>query len=129
MGKNPNKENGYRARVVVNDFDWGNLSQPRYPMHDLIIYELHVRGFTQHSSSGAAYPGTFAGLKEKIPYLKELGITAVELMPVFEFDETMDKREVNGRTLLDYWGYNTVSFLPQTAAIRQSRRITAREKS
>ncbi len=109
-GKNPNKENGYRARVVVNDFDWGNLSQPRYPMHDLIIYELHVRGFTQHSSSGAAYPGTFAGLKEKIPYLKELGITAVELMPVFEFDETMDKREVNGRTLLDYWGYNTVSF-------------------
>ena len=59
-------------------------------MSDLIIYELHVRGFTKHASSGTEHPGTFAGLKEKIPYLKELGITAVELMPIFEFDETWE---------------------------------------
>ena len=115
-GKNPDKEHGYRARVVVNDFDWGKDFQPRHAMQDLIIYEMHVRGFTQHESSGVLHPGPFAGLMEKIPYLKELGITAVELMPIFEFDETMAKREVNGRTLLDYWGYNTVSFFsPNTS--------------
>lgn len=86
------------------------------PIQDLIIYELHVRGFTKDASSGVSHPGTFAGIKEKIPYLKELGITAVELMPVFEFDETMGRREVNGRTLLDYWGYNPVSFFaPNTS--------------
>ena len=89
---------------------------PVRPIQDLIIYELHVRGFTKDASSGVSHPGTFAGIKEKIPYLKELGITAVELMPVFEFDETMGRREVNGRTLLDYWGYNPVSFFaPNTS--------------
>lgn len=115
-GENPNSVNGYRARVVVNDFDWGASRQPLSPMQDLIIYELHVRGFTNHPSSGVKHPGTFEGLKEKIPYLKELGITAVELMPIFEFDETMGKREVDGKKLLDYWGYNTVSFFaPNTS--------------
>lgn len=69
-----------------------------------------MRGFTKHASSGVQFPGTFEGIREKIPYLKALGITAVELMPVFEFDETMGKREIGGRTLLDYWGYNTVGF-------------------
>ena len=70
---------------------------PVRPIEDLIIYELHVRGFTQNPSSNVAHPGTFEGIREKIPYLKDLGITAVELMPVFEFDETMGKRDVNGR--------------------------------
>ena len=65
-------------------------------MSDLIIYELHVRGFTKHPSSNVKHGGTFEGLKEKIPYLKELGINAVELMPVFEFDETINAREVTG---------------------------------
>jgi len=89
---------------------------PVRPIQDLIIYELHVRGFTKDASSGVSHPGTFEGIREKIPYLKELGITAVELMPVFEFDETMGRREVNGRTLLDYWGYNPVSFFaPNTS--------------
>ncbi|MDO4273860.1 MAG: alpha-amylase family glycosyl hydrolase [Eubacteriales bacterium] len=115
-GSNPNKINGYRARVVVDDFDWGSSAQPRHHMRDLIIYETHVRGFTKHPSSKVKYPGTFQGLKEKIPYLKAMGITAVELMPVFEFDETMGKREVGGKTLLDYWGYNTVGFFaPNTS--------------
>lgn len=109
-GKEPDREKGYHGRVVFNDFDWGDAREPKKPMQELIIYEMHVRGFTKHASSGVQFPGTFEGIREKIPYLKALGITAVELMPVFEFDETMGKREIGGRTLLDYWGYNTVGF-------------------
>ena len=115
-GEQPNQDHEYRARVVVNDFDWGDHVDPVRPIEDLIIYELHVRGFTKDPSSNVAHPGTFEGIREKIPYLKDLGITAVELMPVFEFDETMGKRDVNGQTLLDYWGYNPVSFFaPNTS--------------
>ena len=101
-GKEPDREKGYHGRVVFNDFDWGDAREPKKPMQELIIYEMHVRGFTKHASSGVQFPGTFEGIREKIPYLKALGITAVELMPVFEFDETMGKREIGGRTLLDY---------------------------
>lgn len=119
-GEQPNQDHGYRARVVVNDFDWGDHVDPVRPIQDLIIYELHVRGFTKDASSGVEHPGTFAGIQEKIPYLKDLGITTVELMPVFEFDETMGRREVNGRMLLDYWGYNPVSFFaPNTSYTAQ----------
>lgn len=115
-GEKKRNNKNYHARVVRNNFDWGNMAQPLLPMSDLIIYEMHVRGFTKHKSSGVKHPGTFAGLMEKIPYLKKLGVTAVELMPIFEFDETMGKREVEGRELLDYWGYNTVSFFaPNTS--------------
>ena len=110
------KQGSYHARVVRDVFDWGDMPQSSRKMSDLIIYELHIRGFTRHSSSGVAHPGTFAGLKEKIPYLKELGINAVELMPIFEFDETRNSRTVNGKQLLEYWGYNTVSFFaPNTS--------------
>ena len=110
------KEGAYHARVVKDVFDWGDMPQSSKEMSDLIIYELHVRGFTQHPSSGVQHRGTFAGLMEKIPYLKELGINAVELMPIFEFDETVNTREVNGRKLLEYWGYNTVGFFaPNTS--------------
>lgn len=106
----------YKARVVQDNFDWGAQAAPLIPMEDLVIYEMHVRGFTRHESSGVDYPGTFSGIKDKIPYLKELGINAVELMPVFEFDEMKDCREVDGRQVLDYWGYNTVSFFaPNTS--------------
>lgn len=106
----------YKARVVQDNFDWGAQPAPLIPMEDLVVYEMHVRGFTKHKSSGVKYPGTFAGLKDKIPYLKELGINAVELMPVFEFDEMKDCREVDGKQVLDYWGYNTVSFFaPNTS--------------
>lgn len=104
------KLDAYHARVVKDMFDWGDMPQSSQEMSDLIIYELHVRGYTHHWSSGVEHKGTFAGLKEKIPYLKELGINAVELLPIFEFDETMNAREVDGKRLLDYWGYNTVSF-------------------
>ncbi len=100
----------YHARVVRDVFDWGTMPQSGREMNELIIYELHVRGFTNHPSSGVKQRGTFAGLREKIPYLKELGVNAVELMPIFEFDENMNAREVDGKVLLDYWGYNTVGF-------------------
>jgi glycogen operon protein len=115
-GYKPKRGYSYKSRVVASDFDWGNSKKLLIPMEDLIIYELHVRGFTNHQSSNVTYPGTFAGLAEKIPYLKELGINAVELMPIFEFDEMRDERNVNGKRLLDYWGYNSVSFFaPNTS--------------
>lgn len=104
------KKGAYHARVVRDLFDWGDMPQSNRELSDLVIYELHVRGFTYDPSSGVKHRGTFAGLKEKIPYLKELGINAVELMPIFEFDETMNTRNVDGKELLDYWGYNTVGF-------------------
>lgn len=104
------RSRGYRARVVKDIFDWGDMPQSSRELSDLVIYELHVRGYTQHPSSGVKNPGTFAGLKEKIPYLKELGINAVELMPIFAFDETMNSREMDGQHLLDYWGYNSIGF-------------------
>ncbi len=119
-GTENKKGSFYKARVVQDNFDWGNEPNPLIPMEDLVIYELHVRGFTRHGSSGVSFPGTFSGVMEKIPYLKELGVNAVELMPIFEFDEMKDCREVNGRKVLDYWGYNTVSFFaPNTSYTSQ----------
>ena len=103
-------EHTYHARVVKDRFDWGDMPQSRQELCDLIIYELHVRDFTHHPSSGVQHRGTFSGLMEKIPYLKELGINAVEMMPIFEFDETMNSRTVDGNHLLECWGYNTVGF-------------------
>lgn len=115
-GHSPNKGAFYKARVVKDDFDWGKEPRPLIPMEDLVIYEAHTRGYTKHPSSGVKHPGTFAGLMEKIPYLKELGVNAVELMPIFEFDEMKDNRVVDGKPLVDYWGYNTVSFFaPNTS--------------
>ena len=108
-------DKGYRARVVRNNFDWGTAANPKIPMEDLIIYELHVRGFTKMAADVTA-PGTFLGIREKIPYLKELGVNAVEMMPIFEFDELSGRRTVNGKEVLNYWGYNTVSFFaPNTS--------------
>lgn len=110
------KDFEYRARVVKSSFDWGNIKQLEQPFEDLVIYETHVRGYTKDKSSGVSAPGTFAGLKDKIPYLKDLGINAVELMPIFEFDEMESARVVDDVQLYNYWGYNTVSFFaPNTS--------------
>lgn len=110
------KDFEYRARVVKSSFDWCNIKQLEQPFEDLVIYETHVRGYTKDKSSGVSAPGTFAGLKDKIPYLKDLGINAVELMPIFEFDEMESARVVDGVQLYNYWGYNTVSFFaPNTS--------------
>ncbi|MCB1180980.1 MAG: glycogen debranching protein GlgX [Chlamydiia bacterium] len=93
-------------------FNWEEDTFPRIPLKNLIIYEMHVRGFTQDATSEVKNPGTFLGIIEKIPYLKELGINAIELMPIFEFDEN-DNTHTNPSTqkpLHNYWGYSTVNF-------------------
>jgi isoamylase len=93
-------------------YDWENVESPHIPLSESIIYELHVRGFTRHASSGVKYPGTFDGLIEKIPYLKELGITTVELLPVQQFDpfENPYYDPNTHKQLTNYWGYNPVCF-------------------
>lgn len=100
--------------VILSEapFDWGLDASPQIPSEDLIIYEMHVRGFTRHRTSGTANPGTFLGLIEKIPHLIKLGINAVQLMPMFEFNECEYERRnpVNGKRLYNYWGYSHVSF-------------------
>ena len=99
-----------RCRVIFEDYPWEGDRQLELPIDDLIIYELHVRGFTKDPSSGVTHGGTFRGVVEKIPYLKELGVNCVELLPVFEFDEKEGNRSYNGNRLFNYWGYSTVSF-------------------
>ncbi|HBY59669.1 MAG TPA: glycogen debranching enzyme, partial [Solibacterales bacterium] len=113
-----------RRSLVVRDdeFDW-EFDQPlNIPLADSVIYETHVRGFTQHPSSGVELPGTFAGLIEKIPYLKELGVTAVELLPVNEFEEADTDRvdPVTGEKLLNFWGYQPISFFAPNSAYAAS---------
>jgi glycogen debranching enzyme GlgX len=89
-------------------FDWGQDAPPRIPWEKGVIYEMHIRSFTQDPSSGVAHPGTFLGMIEKIPYLQELGINAVELMPIFEWDETHCKNvdPETGKPLVNMWGYD-----------------------
>lgn len=98
--------------IVVRDRPFAIDRQINIPLKETIIYELHVRGFTRHPSSGTEAKGTFSGLTEKIPYLKELGITAVELMPVQEFDEfeNINHNPLTGERLKNYWGYSTLAF-------------------
>ena len=107
-----------RSRLVTDDFDWEGDHPLSTPMSRTVIYELHVRGFTQHPSSAVRHPGTFLGLCEKIPHLKALGVTAVQLMPVMEFDELdcPNKHPVTGERLRNYWGYNTLSFFAPKSA-------------
>jgi isoamylase len=107
----------HRARLALDDFDWETDRPLEIPIEDLVIYELHVRGFTRHPSSGVKWPGTFAGLMAKIPYLTELGINCVELMPICEFDEFENSRQSpeTGAWLLNYWGYSPVGFFAPKA--------------
>ncbi|MCW5848796.1 MAG: glycogen debranching protein GlgX [Anaerolineae bacterium] len=115
----PNWDDSYphRARLVYDDFDWEGDHALEIPIQDLVIYEMHVRSFTRHPSSGVRHPGTYAGLREKIPYLKELGVNCVELLPIFEFDEFENSRRhpETGEMLYQYWGYSTVGFFAPKA--------------
>lgn len=120
-GVTPDWEDIYhhRGRIAFDDFDWGNDRALEIPPEDQIIYEMHVRSFTRHESSGIKenHRGTFAGIRDKISYLKELGVNAVELMPVYEFDEFENSRPnpQTGETLYNYWGYSTVGFFSPKA--------------
>lgn len=100
------------CRILIDDFDWGDDRPLKTPLADTVIYELHIRGFTQSDSSTVSAPGTYLGVIEKIPYLLDLGITAVELLPVTEFDEndTVFQDPQTGKRLKNFWGYNPVSF-------------------
>jgi isoamylase len=113
-----NLTSSMRSVVVdVSDYDWEGDQPLHRPMSESIIYEMHVRGFTKSPTSGVKNPGTFAGVIEKIPYLQQLGVTAIELLPVFEFDEKEVQRlsPIDGQPLVNYWGYSTVSFFaPQS---------------
>lgn len=106
-----NLASSMRSVVIdCNDYDWEGDRLLNRPTEDLIIYEMHVGGFTKSPTSGVRHPGTFAGIVEKIPYLQSLGITAIELMPIFDFDDTEPLRIVDGQPLVNYWGYSTMSY-------------------
>ena len=102
--------------VDTSNYDWEGDKPLNHPLNESVIYEMHVRGFTRSPDSGCRYPGTFAGVIEKIPYLKQLGVTAVELLPVFDFDETEVKQiGPDGKPLPNFWGYDPFSyFCPQS---------------
>jgi glycogen operon protein len=112
-----NLKTSMRSVVIdASGYDWEGDKPLSRPTEDSIIYETHVRGFTQSPTSGVRHPGTFAGLVEKIPYLKDLGINAVELLPIFDFDETAVLRIVDGKGLRNFWGYSTIGyFAPQSS--------------
>ena len=120
-GITPDWDNIYqhRARIGFDDFDWEDDRPLEMSPEDQIIYEMHVRSFTRHPSSGVKekHQGTFAGIRDKIPYLKELGVNAVELMPVYEFDEFENSRlnPETGEMRYNYWGYSTVGFFAPKA--------------
>lgn len=111
-GTRPAKSNSPGCGIIRHDFDWQGDRPLNIPLRESIIYELHPRGFTQHPSSGVNHPGTYQGITEKIPYLRQLGITAIELMPVTEFDEndTIFTNPQTGERLKNFWGYSPISF-------------------
>lgn len=139
---NASQKRAVRGGISLDGFEWGDDSQIRRPFNEVILYQLHVRGYTKHSSSGVRHKGTFKGLIEKIPYMKELGINALLLLPCYEFDEVQEEvRIYNGRYVplqqygskekesetkeggtsyvkLNYWGYgaqDTYYLAPKTA--------------
>lgn len=105
-----------RCKVVLEDYVWEGDRALEIPFEDLVIYEMHVRGFTKDPASPAKRKGTFAAVVEMIPYFKELGINCVELLPVFEFDELENSRKWEGERLYNFWGYSTVGFFAPKSA-------------
>ena len=113
----------HRGQIIREDFDWQGDKPLEIPSSDLVIYELHVRSFTQSETSGVRRRGTFAGLVEKIPYLKSLGVNCVELMPIFAFDEFEMCPNADGGSRLNLWGYSTVGFFAPKAGYAASARF------
>jgi len=111
VGPQDNIATSMRCAIVDRSaYDWEGDRVLKRPIHESIIYEVHVGGFTRSSSSGVAHPGTFAGMIDKIPYLQALGVTAVELLPMFEFDDTNVSVSPAGDAIRNYWGYSTIGF-------------------
>ena len=115
----------HRARITRFDYDWRGDKHLEIPMEELVIYEMHVRGFTNHESSNVKYKGTYSGIREKIPYLKELGVNCVELMPITSFDEFENSREspITGEKLLNYWGYSSIGFFAPKAGYAKTGKV------
>ena len=124
-GRKPDPDDPFphRGQIIREDFDWEGDKQLEIPLNDLVIYEAHVRSMTMHKSSGVRRAGTYAGLLGKIPYLKQLGINCIELMPIFEFDELEYSHESNRSHLKNYWGYSTVGFFAPKAGYAASGRF------
>jgi len=112
---NDNAASMPKCVVTLDDFDWQSDILPRHSWSKTVIYETHVRGATIHSSSGVKNPGTYRGLIEKIPYFKDLGVTALELLPVFEFNDSQ-VTSIHGKSLKNYWGYDPVNFFAPKAS-------------
>lgn len=118
--KQPTAENEiypFRGRLPFEHFEWAHSRPLQRCESEMVIYEMHLRGFTAHETSGVEHPGTYAALREKIPYLKDLGVNCVELMPIFEFNELENARTnpLTGETLCNYWGYSTLGFFAPKA--------------
>lgn len=106
----------------VEPFNWEQDAPPNHNLQELLLYEMHVRGFTQHPFSKVAHPGSYLGVIEKIPYLLSLGINAVELLPCQEFDECENfRKDLSGRQLYNYWGYSTVAFFAPMGRYAEGR--------
>ncbi len=119
----PGSQRRWQSLITEDRFDW-EFDQPlNIPLSESVIYELHVRGFTCRENSEVQNPGTYAGLIEKIPYLKELGVTAVELLPINEFSETDTDRTnpTTGETLVNFWGYHSVGFFAPKASYASAK--------
>jgi len=120
-----------RYGFLTESFDWQQDRAPKIPLEDTILYRIHTRGFTKHTSSQVRGKGTFAGIREKIPYLKELGVTTIELMPAYEFNEIMISEQEEEKIRLNYWGYtDAYYFAPKASYTRTSadgRHETANE--
>ncbi len=115
-------EAAFYGRMESLAFDWADDALVRIAPEDLVIYEMHVRGFTQHPSSATDAPGTYSALTAKIPYLKSIGVNCVELLPIFEFDECENTRTnpLTGEQLCNYWGYSTTGFFAPKAGYAAS---------
>ena len=115
-GKQSERKVPMRGKVLLEDFAWEGDRPLEIPFEDLVIYEMHVRGFTSDPACPAKRKGTFAGVVEMIPYFKELGVNCIELLPVFEFDELENPNMVDGERLYNFWGYSTVGFFAPKSA-------------
>lgn len=109
--------------VIDDEFDWQGDRPLNYPLRFSVLYETHVKGFTASKDSNVRHPGTYKGIIEKIPYLKTLGITSLELLPIHEFDENenIQVNPKNGKRLKNYWGYSTINFFSPKASYSSSK--------